>query len=171
LIRPAKRGRADGPDHILWVIRSIRPLRPGCVRVQADTAKQKRPFAWVDDEAQSQGFPYKNRELLPSHIFAYYSGRNDRIEGLFQEHQRRFNRRQEIVAEEVLPAELLENFTGSEADIRAMEEARKRERNRFRQLGDDRLRRLFAPTGGHLKSAREADCDSRIDVAAAKLSG
>jgi predicted ATPase len=119
------------------------------VRVQADTAKQKRPFVWVDSEAESQGFLLKNRELLPSHIFAYYSGRNDRIEALFQEHQRRFNRRQEIVAEEVLPAELLENSKGTETDIRAMEDAKKRAQNRLRRLGDDRLRRLFYCRGGH----------------------
>lgn len=86
---------------------------------------------------------------MPSPIFTYYSGRNERIEALFQEHQRRFNRRQEIVAEEVLPAELLRSFTGSEADIRAMEDAKKREASRLLQLGDDRLRRLFFCRGGH----------------------
>lgn len=91
----------------------------------------------------------KNRELLPSHIFAYYSGRNERMETLFQEHQRRFNRRQEITAEEVLPAHLLEGFTGSEADIRAVTEARNREDSKLRQFGDDRLRRLFYCRGGH----------------------
>lgn len=82
-------------------------------------------------------------------IFAYYSGRNERMETLFQEHQRRFNRRQEISAEEVLPEQLLQNFTGSEADIRAVDEARKREDSKLRQFGDDRLRRLFYCRGGH----------------------
>lgn len=124
-------------------------IRGHVVRVEADTAKQRRPFVWVDGKAESQGHLLKNRELLPSHIFAYYSGRNERIEALFQEHQRRFNRRQEIVAEEVLPAELLRSFTGSEADIRAMEDAMKREASRLLQLGDDRLRRLFYCRGGH----------------------
>ena len=119
------------------------------VRVQAETARQKRPFVWVDGRPESQGHLLKNRELLPSHIFAYYSGRNERIEALFQEHQRRFNRRQEIVAEELLPAGLLRNFTGSEADIQAIEEARRREQNRRQHLGDDRLRRLFYCRGGH----------------------
>lgn len=124
-------------------------IRDYSVRIHADLGRQKRPFVWVNDEVQSQGYLIKNRELLPSHIFAYYSGRNDRIEALFQEHQRRFNRRQEIVAEEALPAELLQNFTGSEADIRAMEEARQRGQSRLRHLGDDRLRRLFYCRGGH----------------------
>jgi predicted ATPase len=119
------------------------------VRIEADIAKQRRPFVWVDGDVASQGHLLKNRELLPSHIFAYYSGRNERIEALFQEHQRRFNRRQEIVAEEVIPAGLLRNFTGSEADIRAIEEAKRREEARLQHLGDDRLRRLFYCRGGH----------------------
>lgn len=124
-------------------------IRGFTVRLEADTSKQKRPFVWVNGEKQSQGYLLKNRELLPSHIFAYYSGRNERIETLFQEHQRRFNRRQEIVAEEVLPAILLGNFTGSESDIRAIEEAKRREESRLQNLGDDRLRRLFYCRGGH----------------------
>ncbi|MBK1681522.1 AAA family ATPase [Rhodocyclus tenuis] len=124
-------------------------IRGRVVKLQADTAKQKRPYVWVDGEKQSQGYLLKNRELLPSHLFAYYSGRNERIETLFQEHQRRFNRRQEIVAEEVFPPELLRNFTGSEADIRAIEEAKRRDESRLRSLGDDRLRRLFYCRGGH----------------------
>lgn len=119
------------------------------VRIEADTAKQKRPYVWVDGKAESQGHLLKNRELLPAHIFAYYSGRNERIEALFQEHQRRFNQRQEITTDEVLSEQLLENFTGSEADIRAVEEAKRRREARLKQAGDDRLRRLFYCRGGH----------------------
>lgn len=137
-------------------------IRGHTVRIQADMAKQKRPFVWVDGDKVTQDYLIKNDppgklplderrgpRLLPSHIFAYYSGRNERIETLFQEHQRRFNRRQEIVAEEVLPAELLRNFNASEADIRAIEEVKRREKSRLQQLGDDRLRRLFYCRGGH----------------------
>lgn len=137
-------------------------IRGHTVRIQADTAKQKRPFVWVDGDKVSQDYLIKNDppgklprderrgpRLLPSHIFAYYSGRNERIETLFHEHQRRFNRRQEIVAEEVLPAELLRNFSGRDADIRAIEEVKRREESRLQQLGDDRLRRLFYCRGGH----------------------
>lgn len=124
-------------------------IRGRTVRIQADTAKQKRPFVWVDGRSESQGHLLKNRELLPSHIFAYYSGRNERIEALFQEHQRRFNQRQEITADEVLPEQLLENFSASDADIRALEEARRRREARLKQAGDDRLRRLFYCRGGH----------------------
>ncbi|MBD8708455.1 AAA family ATPase [Pseudomonas sp. CFBP 13711] len=124
-------------------------IRERTVRIQADTTKQKRPFVWVDGKSQSQGYLLKNRELLPSHIFAYYSGRNERIEALFQEHQRRFNQRQEITTDEVLPKQLLENFTASEADIRALEEVKRRREARLKQAGDDRLRRLFYCRGGH----------------------
>lgn len=124
-------------------------IRGHTVRIQADTAKQKRPFVWTNGKSESQGYLLKNRDLLPSHIFAYYSGRNERIEALFQEHQRRFNQRQEITTDEVLPEQLLENFTASDSDIRALEEARRRREARLRQAGDDRLRRLFYCRGGH----------------------
>lgn len=119
------------------------------VCIEADTAKQKLPFVRVDGQRESQKYLLGNRELLPSHVFAYYSGRNERLEELFQEHQRRFNRRQEVVAEEALPAKLLERSSGSEADLRALDEARKRRASQLRQLGDDRLRRLFYCRGGH----------------------
>jgi predicted ATPase len=124
-------------------------IRGHVVRIEADTTKQKRPFVWMDDMGESQGYLLKNRELLPAHIFAYYSGRNERIEALFQEHQRRFSQRQEITTDEVLSEQLLDNFTGSDADIRAVEEARRRREARLKQAGDDRLRRLFYCRGGH----------------------
>lgn len=124
-------------------------IRGHAVKLQADTAKQKRPFVWVDGRPESQGYLLKNRELLPSHVFAYYSGRNERIEALFQEHQRRFNQRQEITTDEVLPEQLLNHFSATDADIRAMEEVRRRREARLKQAGDDRLRRLFYCRGGH----------------------
>lgn len=137
-------------------------IRGHAVRIEADTAKQKRPYVWVDGDRVSQEYLTKNDppdkdppdyrrgpRLLPTHIFAYYSGRNERIEALFQEHQRRFNQRQEITTDEVLSERLLENFTGSEADIRAVEEAKRRRESRQKQAGDDRLRRLFYCRGGH----------------------
>ncbi len=137
-------------------------IRGHAVRIEADTAKQKRPYVWVDGDRVSQEYLTKNGppgkeptdhrrgpRLLPTHIFAYYSGRNERIEVLFQEHQRRFNQLQEITTDEVLSEQLLENFTGSDADIRAIEEARRRRDARLKQAGDDRLRRLFYCRGGH----------------------
>lgn len=137
-------------------------IRGHVVRIQADITKQKRPYVWVDSDRVSQEYLIKNDppekspqdkrrgpRLLPTHIFAYYSGRNERIEQLFQEHQRRFNQRQEITADEVLPEHLLENFTGTEADIRAIEAAKHRRDTQLKQTGDDRLRRLFYCRGSH----------------------
>lgn len=125
-------------------------IRGYTVRLQADTAKQKRPYVWVDGEKQSQGYLLKNRELLPSHLFAYYSGRNERIEALFQEHQRRFNRRQEIVVTEKLSGEALASlYRNADFDVVAAEKLRRDIESRDRQFGDDRLRRLFYCRGGH----------------------
>ncbi len=137
-------------------------IRGHNIRIEADTAKQKRPYVWVDGERKYQEYLIKNDppdkeprderrgpRLLPSHIFAYYSGRNERMEVLFQEHQRRFNDRQEITADEVLPEHLLENFTGTDADIRSIDEAKRRRESRLKKAGDDRLRRLFYCRGGH----------------------
>ena len=137
-------------------------IRGHAVRIEADTAKQKRLYVWVDGDRVRQEYltkndppdkvpqdPRRGPRLLPTHIFAYYSGRNERIESLFQEHQHRFNQRQEITTDEVLSEQLLENFSASEADIRAVEDAQRRRASRLRQAGDDRLRRLFYCRGGH----------------------
>jgi predicted ATPase len=137
-------------------------IRGHTVRIHADTKKQKRPEVWVDGDKVSQSYLNSNDpldattrderrgpRLLPTHIFAYYSGRNERIEALFQEHQRRFNQRQEITTDEVLSDELLENFTGTDADIEAVERAKRRRDARLKSTGDDRLRRLFYCRGGH----------------------
>jgi predicted ATPase len=138
-------------------------IRGHRIQLKANLEEQRTPFVWVDGEKKSQDYLTKNDppdkeprderrgpRLLPSHVFAYYSGRNERMEVLFQEHQRRFNRRQEITAEEVLSKHLLHNFTATESDIRAIEDLRKREESKtLRQFGDDRLRRLFYCRGGH----------------------
>lgn len=66
-------------------------MRGHIVRIEADTAKQKRPYVWVDGKSESQGFLVKHaRVYLPSHVFAYYSGKNERIESLFRTHQERY---------------------------------------------------------------------------------
>ncbi|GGC91251.1 ATP-binding protein [Vreelandella lutescens] len=66
-------------------------IRGHIVRIEADTAKQKRPYVWVDGKSESQGFLVKHaRVYLPSHVFAYYSGKNERIESLFRTHQERY---------------------------------------------------------------------------------
>ena len=125
-------------------------IRGHTVKLQADTAKQKRPFVWVDGKAETQGHLLKNRQLLPSHVFAYYSGRNERIEALFQEHQRRFNQRQEITAEEKLSGEALAGlYRNSQFDAEAAAKLQADIESRIRRAGDDRLRRLFYCRGGH----------------------
>ncbi len=66
-------------------------IRGHQVRIQADTTRQKLPFVWLDGKQESQGYLVKHaREYLPSHIFAYYSGKNERIESLFRTHQDRY---------------------------------------------------------------------------------
>jgi predicted ATPase len=138
-------------------------IRGHTVRIEADTAKQKRPFVWVDGDKVSQDYLIRNDppgkqplderrgpRLLPSHIFTYYSGRNERIETLFQEHQRRFNRRQEIVAEESLTEGVLSRISEGLEPAQVLLALRRREEYRIlRQFGDDRLRRLFYCRGGH----------------------
>jgi len=41
-------------------------------------------------EGEGTNFVDNARKYLPSHVFAYYSGKNSRIESLFQTHQERF---------------------------------------------------------------------------------
>lgn len=66
-------------------------IRGHIVRIQADTENQKRPYVWVNGSSESQGFLVKHaKEYLPSHVFAYYSGKNERIETLFRTHQERY---------------------------------------------------------------------------------
>lgn len=137
-------------------------IRGHVIKIQADLAQQRRPYVWVDGDRVSQDYLSRNDppekkpgdkrrgpRLLPTHVFSYYSGRNERIEALFQDHQRRFNRLQEITTDEVLSEQLLENYTATEANIRAVEETKRRRETRMSQAGDDRLRRLFYCRGGH----------------------
>lgn len=116
-------------------------IRGYTVHIEADTSKQKRPYVRVDGKAESQGYLLRNRELLPAHIFAYYSGRNERIEALFQEHQRRFNLRQEIATDEVLP----DTYAAPDRMIELEEALRKFSGKGQSELGDaefDELRRI-----------------------------
>lgn len=63
------------------------------IKIVADTTQQARPYVWVNEEKQNQGYLLKDTyEYLPAHIFAYYSGQNDRIASLFQAHQERYKK-------------------------------------------------------------------------------
>lgn len=112
-------------------------IRGYIVRIEADTAKQKRPYVWVNGKSESQGYLLKSRELLPSHIFAYYSGRNERIEQLFQEHQRRFNQRQEITTDEVFSDSELNAYTNSPKLIDLQDELRKFEGKSVNEMSEE----------------------------------
>lgn len=138
-------------------------IRGHRIEIKANTYEQKTPFVWVDGEKKSQDYLSKNDppdkvprderrgpRLLPTHIFAYYSGRNERMEALFQEHQRRFNRRQEITAEEKVSEEAFAGlYRQGEFDADAAAKLQAEIERRSQRSGDDRLRRLFYCRGGH----------------------
>ncbi|WP_447873606.1 AAA family ATPase [Serratia fonticola] len=120
------------------------------VWIEAERSRQQRPFVWVDGKAESQSYLLKNRQLLPSHIFAYYSGRNERIEALFQEHQSRFNKGQEFSAREKLSeADFAGLYRQGKFDALAAAKLQAEIASRTHSAGDDRLRRLFYCRGGH----------------------
>ncbi|MBU0968681.1 MAG: AAA family ATPase [Proteobacteria bacterium] len=65
-------------------------------RIQVNTMEEKGKVAITENDAnQPKEFAISHlqrhaKKYLPSHVFAYYSGRNERIEALFQQHQQRF---------------------------------------------------------------------------------
>ncbi|MEA2560547.1 MAG: hypothetical protein QOH06_2051 [Acidobacteriota bacterium] len=119
-------------------------------RIEIKALVGKRPAIVIDGErAASRRLSEEAREFLPSNVFVYYSGKNERIEQLFQAHQRRFNQRMEITADEYLPESLLAGYTGQEEQAQAIAEYKARADRRREQLGEDQLRRLFYCRGGH----------------------
>ena len=120
-------------------------------RIEIKALAGKRPAVVIDGERVSaKRLSDEAREFLPSNVFVYYSGKNERIERLFQAHQRRFNQRMEIATEEYLPEALcLPAFTGQEEQAQAIAEHKRRADQRREQLGEDQLRRLFYCRGGH----------------------
>ena len=66
------------------------------IEINAMSGKGKVIIADKDTQkAKTQALAYLQRyskKYLPSHVFAYYSGRNERIESIFQDHQRRFSK-------------------------------------------------------------------------------
>lgn len=65
-------------------------------RIQVDAMGEKGKATITEqDTDQPREFALSHlqryaRKFLPSHVFAYYSGRSERIEALFQQHQQRF---------------------------------------------------------------------------------
>ncbi|HXQ72771.1 MAG TPA: AAA family ATPase [Pyrinomonadaceae bacterium] len=118
-------------------------------RVEIKGQSGKRPMVLVDGgRAAAARLSDDAREFLPSNVFVYYSGKNERIERLFLAHQRRFIQRMEISAEEYLPERILTDLTGEE-QAQAIAENRRRADRRRERLGEDQLRRLFYCRGGH----------------------
>jgi ABC-type antimicrobial peptide transport system ATPase subunit len=110
----------------------------------------KRPVIVIDGKrTTATKLSEEAREFLPSNVFVYYSGKNERIERLFQAHQQRFNRRMEITSEEYLPESLLTDFSGQEEQAEKITEHKRRADRRREQLGEDQLRRLFYSRSGH----------------------
>lgn len=118
--------------------------------IELKASKGKRPHVVIDGQASSVKVIADNpNTYLPAHIFAYYSGKNERIEALFQPHLQRFNRLMRMAAEDQIPSHLLEKFSGTESEFEDIEKYQSRLQARKRRLGEDRLRRLFHCRGGH----------------------
>ena len=133
--------------------------------IQIKALAGKRPKVVIDgDRASARRLGDDAREFLPSNVFVYYSGKNNRIEQLFQAHQRRFNRRMEITAEEYLPKHLLDGFTGKEEQAQEIAEYKRRADQRREQLGEGQLRRLFYCRTGHSQLVLLACLLSKDDV-------
>lgn len=118
-------------------------------RLEIKARSGKRPTVMIDGaRASASRLSEEAREFLPSNVFVYYSGKNERIERLFLAHQRRFIQRMEISAEEYLPERILRDLSGEEQAQAIAENRRSADRRRER-LGEDQLRRLFYCRSGH----------------------
>ncbi len=72
-------------------------------QIQLTAVNGKRPTVIIDDKRGSaKQLSDEAREYLPSNVFVYYSGKNDRIEQLFKAHQKHFNDRMKSGAEDLL---------------------------------------------------------------------
>jgi predicted ATPase len=66
-------------------------IRGHAITLKADRAVGNRPVVTINGKTSSQSHLSEHaKEYLPSHVFAYYSGKNERLEALFQSHQERF---------------------------------------------------------------------------------
>jgi predicted ATPase len=119
-------------------------------KIEIKAVNGKRPVVMLNGErSTAKHLSDDAREFLPSNVFVYYSGKNDRIEQLFQAHQKRFNKLMESADEEYLSESLLQNFTGQEEQVQAIAENERRVNQRRKSLGEDQLRRLFYCRSGH----------------------
>lgn len=104
-------------------------------KIEIKAVNGKRPVVMIDGERSSaKHLSDDAREFLPSNVFVYYSGKNDRIEQLFQAHQQRFNKLMESADEEYLSESLLQNFTGQEEQVQAITANERRAEQRRQRL-------------------------------------
>ncbi|MEO5332470.1 MAG: AAA family ATPase [Magnetococcus sp. YQC-5] len=104
-------------------------------KVSIQALRGKRPNVQIDGQKKSATHLHDHaRAYLPSHVFAYYSGKNARIESLFEQHIRRFGRLMRSSDEEKVPR--FGEFALGDGTV-------------FGPSGQDLLRRLFYCRGGH----------------------
>ena len=115
-----------------------------------EAVKGKKPKVVIDAEKSSTKTLVDNpNTYLPAHIFAYYSGKNQRIEELFYPHLERFNKKMRAGSQEFMPAHLLESFDGTEASAEKIKAHEERVTRARQNMGSDELRRLFYCRGPH----------------------
>jgi len=82
-------------------------------RIEIKAQAGKRPTVIINSERSSvTQLSEHARQYLPSNVFVYYSGKNERIEQLFQAHQHRFIQRQRNQVSEDLLRRLLYCHSG-----------------------------------------------------------
>jgi len=123
-------------------------IRGHSISVKAEAGK--RPRVSIDGAASgARTLSEGAREYLPSHVFVYYSGKNERVERLFQAHQERFTRRMVSGDIESLPEELLDPSLPEDLKAELLEKRREKVKRTVARFGDEQLQRLFYCRGGH----------------------
>lgn len=68
-------------------------VRGNQITLKAERAKDKRPAVTINGKPSTPTYLSDHaKAYLPAHVFAYYSGKNERLEALFQPHQERFKK-------------------------------------------------------------------------------
>jgi predicted ATPase len=78
-------------DHVIYI--STLDVDKPTVSIVEKGEKKAKSYALSylsRSEGEGENYIDNSRKYLPSHVFAYYSGKNERIESLFQTHQERF---------------------------------------------------------------------------------
>lgn len=117
------------------------------IRIKANPGKL--PEIQIDgEEISATKFSEHSKEYLPSHIFTYYSGKNERIEKLFQAHIQKFIRLERSYDREVLDENLLNPNLSPEVRERLIIESKEKS-NKLKIKKEEFGRRLFFCRPGH----------------------